>query len=242
MRLFRHIFVKKILFPLSLCGISLLVLMLVAQRESVTPVETETSALPLTGITILVDAGHGGYDGGSRAKDSLIWEKEINLAVALETKKALEAQGATVLMTRETDVDLCDDNLKGIQKKRQDLKRRLDIAKEGNADFVLSIHMNEYRSRSESGPHVFYRKGQDESRLLAGCMQKALITELNPKRERVAQAGDYYILSLDKPSVLIECGFISNAAEEKALLSKDYQGRIAQAVCHGLMDYLQLML
>lgn len=234
MRLFRHIFVLK------LCLVFILAAALFLLLAPKPALQVALKSQSLAGVTVFVDAGHGGYDGGSRAKESGIWEKEINLAVALKTRQALVAHGATVLMAREEDVDLCDDNLKGITKKRQDLKRRLEIAQTRQAQFVLSIHMNEYRSRSESGPHVFYRKGQDDSRLLAGCMQAALIEAVKPKRERVAQSGDYFMLSLDVPSVLIECGFISNAAEEKLLLTDAYQDTLADAIVTGLLSYLEL--
>lgn len=143
-------------------------------------------------------------------------------------------------MSREEDVDLCDDGLRGITRKRSDLKHRLEIATKGNANFVLSIHMNEYRDRRESGPHVFFRKNQDASRLLAGCMQQALIQSLTPARRRVARSGDYYMLSLDSPSILIECGFLSNAQEEKLLLTPAYQQKIADSIVDGLISYLSL--
>lgn len=196
---------------------------------------------PLTNWTILVDPGHGGYDGGARARDSGVWEKHITLSVALEVEKALIRQGATVLMTRRTDTDLTTENRPaGLTKKRQDMQARVDMAVEGKADMVLSIHMNEYRTRAESGPQVFYRQGSDRGRLLAGCMQQALISCLQPTKERAAMAGDYFILQLDCPSVLIECGFISNGAEEKLLLSPDYQARLGEAIALGAVEYAAL--
>ena len=196
--------------------------------------------LPLSGLRILVDPGHGGYDGGARARDSGTWEKHINLAVALEVEKALTAQGAAVTLTRREDDDLCDDAPVGITKKRQDMERRVAMGEEMPADLVLSIHMNEYRDRRQSGPQVFYRKDNDAGRLLAGCMQEALIDGLSPKQKRTALAGDYFILRLPVPSVLIECGFISNSEEEKLLLSTDYQARLGQAVAQGVISYRTL--
>lgn len=195
---------------------------------------------PLAGWVILVDPGHGGYDGGARARDSGTWEKEINLAVALEVEKALKAQGAEVVLTRRADVDLCDDAPQGKTKKRQDMERRVAMGREHQADLVLSIHMNEYRDRTQSGPQVFYRKECEQGRLLAGCMQQALIQGLSPARERAALPGDYFILQLPVPSVLIECGFLSNAAEEKQLLTKTYQERLGQAVAQGVITYRTL--
>lgn len=196
---------------------------------------------PLSGWTILVDPGHGGYDGGARARDSGTWEKHINLAVALEVEKALAERGASVVMTRREDEDLCTDSRPANKTmKREDMENRVGMAEQANADMVLSIHMNEYRNRSQSGPQVFYRAGCDSGRLLAGCMQDSLIRTLEPKKERSALSGDYFILRLDVPSVLIECGFISNAAEEKLLLTPSYQAKLAQAIADGAQEYVQL--
>ena len=205
-------------------------------------VEAETpSALPLTGWTILVDPGHGGYDGGARARVSGTWEKHINLAVALEVEKSLAARGASVVMTRREDEDLCEaERPASLTKKRQDMENRVAIAVANHADMVLSIHMNEYRDTRQSGPQVFYRQGADAGRLLAGCLQEALIAHLSPARERQAMAGDYFILQLEAPSALVECGFISNAAEEKLLLTPAYQVRLAEAIAEGAAAYAAL--
>jgi N-acetylmuramoyl-L-alanine amidase len=188
---------------------------------------------PLAGRVILVDAGHGGTDGGARAKDSGVWEKEINLKAAKALQGYLEESGARVIMTRESDTQYSEN-------KREDLTARLELAREGGADAVISVHMNEYRSRRESGPQVFYREGQNESRLLAGCVQAALIRALRPQKERVAMAGDYFILSLPLPSVLVECGFLSNSAEEKLLLTPEYQQKAAQAIRDGIAEFFSL--
>ncbi len=204
-------------------------------------VRTSAPADPLAGLTILVDPGHGGYDGGARCRDSGIWEKEINLSVALEVEKALIRRGAKVVMTRREDVDLTrEPRPAGLTKKRQDMQARIDTAVENGADMVLSIHMNEYRSRAESGPQVFYRAGCEAGRLLAGCMQEALIAGLTPAKKRVAMPGDYFILRLEIPSVLVECGFVSNAREEALLLDASYQARLAEAIADGAAEYLRL--
>ena len=116
------------------------------------PVQQQTGG-PLQGFTILVDAGHGGTDGGAIGRDSGILEKELNLKTAQYLRDDLEQSGAQVIMTRDTDMEY-------ERNKRADLTARLDLARSGNADLLVSIHMNEYRSRGESGPQVFYRAGQ----------------------------------------------------------------------------------
>lgn len=229
-------------------GLLIVALLVKGPGQTPSPPPTETplptaapEPLPLTGWTILIDPGHGGYDGGARARDSGVWEKVINLDVALQVEKSLIAQGAAVIMTRREDADLCTaDRPAALTKKRQDMLARVEMAVSAQVDMVLSIHMNEYRARGESGPQVFYRQGSDAGRLLAGCMQEALIAHLQPRKQRAAMAGDYFILQLDVPSVLVECGFISNPDEERLLLSGDYQARLGEAVAAGVMDYVAL--
>ena len=219
-----------------------------AWREKASPaappdITPACTAVPgtLSGLKILVDPGHGGYDGGARCRDSGLWEKQLNLAVGLQLEQALTRQGAEVIMTRREDIDLCEaERPAALTKKRQDMQNRIALAQENQVDMVLSVHMNEYRVRSESGPQVFYRAGCDGGRLLAGCIQEAMISALRPRRERSAMAGDYFILQLAVPSVLIECGFISNPEEEKLLLTEDYQARLAETVTAGVVEFLQL--
>ena len=211
------------------------------QSAAPSPAPTQAPAGSLSGLTILVDPGHGGYDGGARCRDSGIWEKALNLAVALEVEEALLRRGASVVMTRREDVDLCEaDRPASLTKKRQDMQNRIALAQENQVDMVLSIHMNEYRARRESGPQVFYREGCDAGRLLAGCIQASLISHLQPQKERTAMAGDYFILQLETPSVLVECGFVSNPEEEKLLLTADYQGKLAEAIAAGVVDFVQV--
>ena len=196
---------------------------------------------PLSGWVILLDPGHGGYDGGARARTSGVWEKEITLDVALAVEQSLMDRGAQVVMTRREDIDLTSPDRPASQtKKRQDMQARVDLALSSGANMVLSIHMNEYRDRRESGPQIFYRQGSDSGRLLAGCLQEAMIQTLQPAKERSALPGDYFILQLEVPSALIECGFISNAAEEAKLLSGEYQALIGEAVAGGVEEYARL--
>ena len=229
--------IQSRMFILGAAGILMLVLAHHARpsRPAIParPVQEEMQNLPLLGKIIFVDAGHGGTDGGARAKDSGRWEKEINLSLALKLKNALEEKGAKTVLSRETDMQYSEH-------KRSDLTARLDLAEKEGADLLLSIHMNEYRSRKESGPQVFYREGQEKSRLLAAVLQDTLIRRLSPVRERSAMAGNYFILSRPLPSVLIECGFLSNSEEEKKLLDEGYQEKTAQAIAEGVAEYFLL--
>lgn len=114
------------------------------------------------------------------------------------------------------------------------------LSKAAGAQMVLSIHMNEYAGRNQSGPQAFYREGCPAGRLLAGAIQGAMNEKLSPKKTRTALGGDYYILTLGVPSVLVECGFLSNAKEEALLLTEDYRQRVAQAIASGVLAWANL--
>lgn len=194
---------------------------------------------PLTGLTVAVDAGHGGYDGGAVGRVSGTPEKGLNLDVARRVERMLGQLGAQVVMTRTDDYALCDEN-PPIRKKLQDMQRRARIITDAQADLVLSIHMNEYAGRSQSGPQVFYREECPAGRLLAGAVQQAMNEGLAPKKERAALSGDYYILTLGVPSVLVECGFLSNREEEALLLTEDYREKVARAIVQGVAAWQAL--
>ena len=200
------------------------------------PVAVQSAPGPLEGLVVAVDAGHGGYDGGAVGRISGVPEKGLNLDVAQRVEKQLLELGADVVMTRTGDYALCDEN-PPIRKKLQDMQRRAEIVRINDADLLLSIHMNEYAGRSESGPQVFYREGCPAGRLLAGAVQEAMVQELNPLKKRTALDGDYYILTLGIPGVLVECGFLSNKAEEALLMQETYRQQVAEAIVQGVLNW-----
>ena len=193
----------------------------------------------LAGLRVAVDAGHGGYDGGAVGRVSGVPEKGLNLDVAIKVRHLLMDDGAEVIMTRTDDYALCDEN-PPIRKKLQDMQRRAALITGGGADIVLSIHMNEYAGRSQSGPQLFYREGCPAGRLLAGAVQQAMNEGLSPKKAREALGGDYYILTLGIPGVLVECGFLSNKEEEALLLKESYRQQVAEAIVQGVRQWAAL--
>ena len=229
---------------LSVTALCSLMLALAAGTSAVTAFAGEQTAAQaargsLHGLTIAVDAGHGGYDGGAVGRVSGVPEKGLNLDVAQQVEKLLTAQGADVVMTRTGDYALCDEN-PPIRKKLQDMQRRAEIIRINEADMVLSIHMNEYAGRRESGPQVFYREGCPAGRLLAGAIQEAMIEGLKPAQKRTALGGDYYILTLGVPSVLVECGFLSNKEEENRLMQESYRQEVARSIVQGVINWQML--
>lgn len=193
------------------------------------------SARPLAGRIIGVDAGHGGYDGGCEGVSGVV-EKQLNLDVALRLRAELQSMGATVIMSRESDIALIDPKTTTGYKKRKELDNRLRIFRDGNVEVMVSIHMNQFRDADERGAQVFYCGEAESGRVLSACIQEQLYA-LDPDHARPASAGDYYILNACDASALVECGFLSNAQEERLLQTEEYQTELAQAVARGVAQY-----
>lgn len=186
---------------------------------------------------ILIDAGHGGADAGASANG--ISEKDINLRVAQKLKANIEEKGGKVIMTREEDCSTADGTEKGSWKVA-DLKKRKAMADSGEANIFISIHMNKFPQEKYKGAQVFYSGDNEESRLLGEEIQRIFpeILQDGNKREAKKSDGSIYILKNAKiPSVVVECGFISNKEEAENLKSEEYQDRVAEAICIGIERY-----
>ncbi|WP_085520720.1 N-acetylmuramoyl-L-alanine amidase CwlD [Tuberibacillus sp. Marseille-P3662] len=193
--------------------------------------------LPLSGRVIVLDPGHGGVDGG--AEGGKVKEKDIALQIAKKLKDDLQASGALVLMTREKDQDLADEDLQGnSRRKTQDLKRRAEMVKDSEADAMVSIHLNAIPSSQWRGAQTFYHPQSKENKKMAKFIQDSLRNELN-NTNRVAKAiNSIYLLKVAKqPSALVEVGFLSNPDERQLLNTDDYQQKVAASIYQGLMRY-----
>lgn len=189
--------------------------------------------------TIIIDAGHGGVDGGAVGKAGTL-EKDINLLIATKLKYYIEENGDTCVMIREVDEDLYGESGNGKSKKQQDLKKRKDLIKEYNADLFISIHLNSFPN--SKGAQVFYQKGDTAGGLLAKSIQEELIKNVDPSNKRVEKdSNQYYILKNNPiPSVIVECGFLSNPGEEQILKDDTYQNKLAVGIFYGIEKYFQL--
>lgn len=187
--------------------------------------------------TIVIDPGHGGDDPGMIGSSG-INERVLNLVYAKKLAALLEAEGFRVVLTRETEDGLYDADADN--KKAQDMQRRCAIIAEENPVLSVSIHQNSYSDPSVKGPQVFYYKQSVEGERLAAAIQNSLNTELEPERPRVQEGNStYYILKRStSTTVIVECGFLTNAEEEARLQEEDYQDRVAQAICDGILQYL----
>lgn len=201
-----------------------------------------TSATVLSTKTIIIDAGHGYPDGGAVGESGIL-EKDINLSVSKHLGKLFVQCGSKVLYTRENDNSIAyTGEEKTIREtKNQDMKMRKNIIDSSNADIFISIHTNKFENEKYFGAQVFYDDDNGESKKLANCIQESLKTNLDTNNTRVAANtnGNIYILKNNEiPSVLIECGFLSNKDEEKLLSTELYRQKIAFAVFAGTMKYL----
>jgi N-acetylmuramoyl-L-alanine amidase len=192
---------------------------------------------------VIIDAGHGGEDPGAVSDYNQIKEKDINLHIALRVKELLEAESYKVIMTRDEDILQYRDNTKGYTKKRmQDLTRRKKVMDEESADIVVSIHLNKFGQTQYHGAQAFFPPKPQASKKLADLIQKSLRETVDPENKRealVKNTQEIILRNAKKPTVIVECGFLSNQEEEQKLASKEYQEKLAQAIKNGISKYYQ---
>lgn len=181
---------------------------------------------------VLLDAGHGGFDAGASGADTGVKESDLNLKVALLVQAALEDAGVRVLMTR-TEAGALGDT------KREDMARRGALLQTEGADAAVSIHMNKFSDRRIRGPMAYYQAGAEAGRALGQCVIDSL-TEALELKPRLPNPGNNFVTRVPVcPAVLVECGFLSNAEEEKLLQDEQYQRAIAEAIARGVIEFLE---
>ena len=199
----------------------------------------EVFATPLNGKTILIDPGHGGIDAGASEGNAV--EKTINLEISKLLSEYIELGGGTAYLTRTTDTNTADPNRpKGVSQKMSDLKTRKQNITDYNADLFISIHMNKFQQSQYRGFQAFYDKNSAESKALAELLQKTVAETICDGNNRKAKPnGDsiYVLKGNTIPSVLVECGFLSNPEEARLLTSPDYQKKLAFSIYWGIMKY-----
>ncbi|QIB70512.1 hypothetical protein Ami103574_14965 [Aminipila butyrica] len=210
-------------------------------HEVLRSVEQLTSA-----DVLLIDPGHGGMDGGAESAKG-ICEKNINLAISKEIQQLAQADGWTVVLTREEDISLGEEAKGSIRsKKTKDLLERKRILAEVKPTAAISIHLNSFREdRRVHGAQAFYPAGSEteaviaESKRLAEAIQEQLNQQLQPEEERTAlsKSGVLILKNPVSPITIIECGFLSNSQEAEKLEDVQYQKDIAASIYQGVMDF-----
>lgn len=197
----------------------------------------QATSSPKPEYSIVIDAGHGGRDGGTIGSSG-ITESELNLMYAKELKSLCEDYGIGVTMTRSDMNGLYDES--ATNKKRSEMERRKNIINSSGADIMISIHMNSFPLSSCNGAYVFYANGSEQGLTLAKSVQTSLCQSFDNARKSVS-VGDYFVLNYSQmPSVLVECGFLSNPQEEKNLQSKEYCKKFCYSLLVGILSYFEM--
>ncbi len=242
MQMKKSSFINIVIF-LLVSSISLLVLAYLLGSLYLPSRNTESSAAlsEQKYTTVIIDAGHGGEDGGASSKSGLV-EKDVNLDIARRLAEMLKTNGIDVIMTRNEDKLLYDRNVdyQG-RKKKLDHAARLNVMQSTENAIFVSIHMNSYTSEKYSGLQVWYSQNMTESLELADIIQKKNKELLQPENNRKIKGAGGSIYLLDKancPAVLVECGFLSNAAEAARFETEEYRREVAFVLYRAIDEFL----
>ncbi len=191
--------------------------------------------------TIIIDAGHGGPDGGTSADDGTL-EKDLNLQIACKLNDILRVMGFETVMIRTEDVSIHDDSAETIREKKiSDLKNRLNIINNTDDSIFVSIHQNHFSSSRYSGAQIFYSKNNPQSQKLAETVRLRIVSILQPDNTReIKKSGSeiYLLNNAQAPAIMVECGFLSNYSETERLKDELYQQELSFVIAMGIADYL----
>lgn len=192
--------------------------------------------------TVIIDAGHGGPDGGTSSDDGTL-EKTINLQIAFKLNEILNAMGINTVMTRTEDISIHDEFANTIREKKiSDIRNRLSITNNTPDSVFVSIHQNHFSQSKYRGTQVFYSKNNPHSQILADSIRLSVISSLQPEnsREIKPSGSDIYLLyHAQIPAVMVECGFLSNYDESQELKNEEYQRKLAFTIALGIIDFLK---
>ena len=235
----KHLFCWRFLAFLLFLSILMAILFGLAETtRQKTDLDVANKAPSHSPKTIILDAGHGGEDGGASSADGML-EKDLNLALVMTMRDILVANGAEVILTRDTDTLLYDRNVnfKG-RKKKLDADARLKIAEQTKGAVFVSIHMNTYPHPSCQGVQVLYSENNEASLALAKIIQsttKKLLQNENDRPVKRSGSSIYLLRKLECPAVLVECGFLSSPEEAALLADATYRQELALVLCMGIL-------
>ena len=191
---------------------------------------------------VIVDAGHGEPDGGAVTSDG-VKESTLNLQIAQKLEELLIDEGMEVIMTREDENNIADADKqnKVREMKVSDINNRIKIANESDADFLISIHLNKYEGPGCKGWQTFYNKNSENGKKLAEAIQEGIkeVVQTNNKRTALKIENIKLVDKSTIPTVIVECGFISNPEEKVLLQREEYQEKIAEGIVKGVRKYIE---
>jgi len=199
--------------------------------------ELATDTVPSRNYTVVIDPGHGGSDPGSIGYKTKVHEDELNLKMSKLLKQKLESAGINVILTRETDNSLIEGS--GKAWKRKDMEARRELIVKTRPNMVISLHQNSYTNHGLRGAQVFYDQKSEISKKIADSIQEQFKLNLD-KSIKATSPGDYFMLKCSAaPSVIVECGFLSNEEDEKLLQTDEYQEKIIDSIYKGIVNFFQ---
>lgn len=214
---------------------------LLAVCARVTEKALPTSSPAAEKPVIVLDAGHGGLDSGAVGKSGLL-EKDVNLSIVLKLRDMLELSGFEVVLTRDKDISIYDAGVEGIRnQKLSDMDNRLEIIQQYPESIFLCIHQNNYTDPQYFGAQMFYNDNNPNNRTLAQIMQNQFAALQTGNNREIKLSGDelFLLKSNTNPSLMIECGFLSNPDEEQKLASDEYRQQVAFTIWSGLLQYIE---
>ena len=221
-----------------ICFICIFILLIICNNiDNKQKIKSVNTVVKAQRPTVIIDAGHGGFDGGAVKGEFL--EKDINLQLALSLECFFKAFGFNVIMTCTTDSGTQDEGLSTIRaKKVSDINNRLALVENTQIECFISLHQNIFSDERYCGTQVFFAKSNPSSEIFANSIQNFVKTNIQPQNTREVKACDkniYLMYHTTKPAVLVECGFMSNANELKLLLDKDYQNKLNFCILNGIL-------
>lgn len=191
--------------------------------------------------TIIIDAGHGGEDGGTQSSDGVL-EKDINLKISLKIKEILDDYGFNTVTVRDGDYMIYDKGSESIrEKKKSDLNNRLQLTVEYPDAILISVHQNYFTDSKYYGAQVFYSSRNSDSKTLADSIQSSIVNDVQPDNKReIKETGKniFLLYNCEIPAVMVECGFMSNYNEALKLNDDAYQNKIANSIVKGIKNYI----
>lgn len=230
---------KRILFITSIILCSIISCDFVNQK----PIKSQqVSSTPVSSHVVILDAGHGNPDGGATNSNGEIIESDLNLQITLKLQNLLESANCTVVLTRSDENGIYEAEASSIREKKiSDMKNRVKIANDSEADILVSIHMNKLEQTQYSGWQTFYKKDDEQSKSLAQKIQMNLNNFIKTENNRNIKSisGIYLSKHVKIPMVIVECGFLSNYEESQLLKTDNYQNNLAWSIYVGIMDYFK---
>lgn len=230
---------KKTILNTAIIIVAMIIIVLIASSTIIksSPVSGHISSQP----KIIIDAGHGGEDGGAIGYDGII-EKDINLAISQFLRDICVINGYDVIMTRNSDISIYDEGNNTLRKKKiSDMKNRLKMTQDNPDAIFVSVHQNIFAKSKYNGAQIFYSPNNPKSKELGLAIQQSFQNLLQPENDRAqTKAGKelYLLYKSQIPSVMVECGFISNPDEAKMLSTPEYQKKVALTIFDGISKFI----